>query len=398
MPFFTPHTPKATKPYPPIFAGLDDPFNFPTSKMRYNSRSTSPLRSASPTSTTDSGYGSIDDEAPLSPKAQVRPRDRRKLQKDGSGHWRTYRYEWQSEDNDTDAEKQSILRDGLEGRVGWRPDPRRTFTAICDDRPNREKWYSTRVHIRALEQKERCEGLTELQRSMAPVLRRSCVSLSPSLTKDKSARPEWKRKESTLLHPSPPHPHSALHVKHLNERVDEKEGRGRARKLSTLLHPSPSISPNSSSDGSVKRGTLELRSPRNRSPTPLGIPTSSERQPAPTPLRIRIGSRKLSGKSVLHSCFSDDESECDSEHNEECNSSTADDIRGGGGADEDLDGTGEVAVDPQLDDDARSISSMESAIGEKSGVILARTALVARAQRVKVWSPGLTKSVQSSET
>lgn len=44
-----------------------------------------------------------------------------------------------------------------------------------------------------------------------------------------------------------------------------------------------------------------------------------------------------------------------------------------------------------------SICSVESAVGERDSGILARTALVARAQRVKVRSPGLKKGVEGGE-
>ena len=64
---------------------------------------------------------------------------------------------------------------------------------------------------------------------------------------------------------------------------------------------------------------------------------------------------------MLHSCFSDSES----------------------------DFTAEDGEDEEGPDDASSFSSIETAAGDKNGVILARTALVARAVRVRVESPGL---------
>lgn len=326
-------TKKSQKQTVAVFAGLDDPFNFPSSKMRYNSRSGSPTSSQD--SATDSGYGSIDDDSPLSPKAEVSSK-RRQLRKDSKGHWRTQSYEYQSEDNDHKAEILPILhmRDP-DNMHEWKPDPKRTFTDI--ETRSKPKWYTSRVYGKALAGKEKSEGVTDLQRSMAPVIRRASPSPSPSLSRP-SAGP---RKKSTLLHPSPPTstPTSIIPTRASRDSSPFRRG----RKPSTLLHPSVPWSP-------------ALRSPRHRSPTPLGIPTSSERQPTPTPLRIHL--RK---PSVLHSCFSDSESDFTTEDGE----------------------------DEEGPDDASSFSSIETAAGDKNGVILARTALVARAVRVRVESPGL---------
>lgn len=396
MPSFFSTSTKPLKKHTPVFAGLDDPFNFPTAKMRYNSRSTSPI------SATDSGYGSIDDDSPLSQKAEISAKDRRRLQKDGRGHWRVQSYEYQSEDNDHTAEQEPILGDGIrEADDGhkWRPDPKRTFTAICNDKPKKEKWYTKRIYVKALEQKDRNKGLTDLQRSMAPLIRRPEPMTEKELTK---RRPEvGARKGSTLLHPSPPSPlptpsftpSAAPTPAHVDEKGQERGRierdrveRGRGRKPSTLLHSSPPLSRSSSMTCKV-----ELRSPRNRSPTPLGIPTTSERQHAPTPLRIQIGTRKM---SVLHSCFSDDESETDVEGDEEEFEGVSEQ------GDERADDTGGDVGDGHghgHGDDAGSVSSIESAVGAKNGVIIARMALVARAQRVKVRSAGLKKSVEGVE-
>ncbi|KAF3050807.1 hypothetical protein E8E11_002829 [Didymella keratinophila] len=383
MPFFT-SNPKATKIHTPVFAGLDDPFNFPTTKMRYNSRSISPV------STTDSGYGSIDDDCPLSPKARVLSKDRRRVQRDGRGHWRTCSYEYQSEDNDNIGERQPILKKAV-----IRPDPKRTFTAICDDRPRKERWYTKRVYGEKMEKKDRCEGLTELQRSMAPVLRRA--SPEPSLplpvsmptTTDRAPRPAWTRKQSTLLHPSPPPaPSEQTRRQARTKEGSDEQGsgleRGRTGKAVGAPKTSPALAGDSSSGCDLEQSTVVLRSPRNRSPTPLGIPMSSERQPAPTPLRIRIGSRKASGQSVLHSCFSDDESGSDGEQDEEEGGDYA-------GSADDTD-----SVAGNASEDVYVASAVDGICGE-SGGILARTALVARAQRVKVRSPGLKKSVEGRE-
>ncbi|KAF3036698.1 hypothetical protein E8E12_005912 [Didymella heteroderae] len=401
MPFFT-STSKATKNHTPVFAGLDDPFNFPASKMRYNTRS------ASPVSTADSGYGSIDDSSPLSPKAQVFPQDWRRLQKDGKGHWRTFSYELQSEHNDHVGEREPILVKKQHVQHTWRPDPKRTFTAICNDRPRREKWYTKRVHVKAMERKDRQEGLTDLQRAMAPVLRRAepepSLRVCLSVDKERRSRPESTRNESTLLHPSASYAAAAT-------------PRGRPRKPSTLLHPSPpplSTHPPPACDAhrsTRDRRTVVLRSPRHREPTPLGIPMTSDDQPAPTPLRIKIGSRKLSGESVLHSCFSDDESGDEADAISADGSGDEAPVDGGDG---DADGRRvlELSFGPgdgqgceDSDDEqgsvladqyAGSILSVESAVGEGGGVVLARTALVARAQRVKVRSPGLRKNVDEA--
>ena len=108
--FFTSSTPK--KPTP-VFAGIDDPFNFPASRMKYKSR-TSRTSSPDSSSATDSGYGSIDssdNDAPLSPKSAP-ARHKRRLQRDSKGHWRTHSYEYQSEDNDASAERTPILAPG----------------------------------------------------------------------------------------------------------------------------------------------------------------------------------------------------------------------------------------------------------------------------------------------
>lgn len=378
MPSFFSSSKTTSKKCTPVFAGLDDPFNFPTSKMRYNSHSI--LRTSSP----DSGYGSIDDDSPLSPKAEISSKNRRRLQKDGKGHWRMQSYEHQSEGNDHTAEKEPMLGNGrpeADDKHTWKPDPKRTFTAICNDQPPKPKWYSSRIYGRALERMEKSEGLTELQRSMAPVLRRA----SPAI------RTEWKggegaqaggRKGSTLLHPSPP-PAPTHVTKTSNTEVSEQRVRSaetaRGRKPSTLLHPSPPPSPSSNPTrtelpATVPPTMLSLRSPRHRSPTPLGIPTSSEKQPAPTPLRIHL--RK---PSVLHSCFSDAESDVAS--------TSDDDGEWSEGGSEQGDGHGDAI-------ECSDVKSIESAVGEKNGVILATTALVARAQRVRVRSPGLKKSVE----
>ena len=356
--FFTSTSPKKSLKQPTaVFAGLDDPFNFPTSKMRYNSRSTS--RTSSPDSAADSGYGSIDDDCPLSPKSQVSSRNRRRLQKDGKGHWRVQGYEYQSEDLDHRAERESILkhegRRQADDKHEWKPDPKRTFTLICGDKSAKPKWYTSRVYGKALERKEKSEGVTDLERSMAPVIRRTCPSPSPSPSLSKGTRPPpGPRKKSTLLHPSPPppSPSTTTTTTTTTETAIASSDPQRGRKPSTLLHPSP---PPSTLD--EPPAPERLRSPRNRSPTPLGIPITSDRQPAPTPLRICL--RK---PSVLHSCFSDSDSDSFSVSGDE-------------------DG-----------EDADSLSSMGSAAGDEDGVVLARTAWVARAQRVRVPSPGLNRA------
>lgn len=344
MPFFTPHTPKPTRSHAPVFAGLDDPFNFPTSKMRYNARSTSPV------STADSGYGSIDDDAPLSPKAHVLPPNRRRLQKDSRGQWTACAYAYHTEHSVATRESQPGPR-VPPSPASSRPEPKRSFTDICNaiDAPRSETWLSRRIYIRALARRDACEGATQLQREMAPVLRRAPASPSLSLSLTMSGTE-----------------------------------RGRARTASTALRSS--LATGRAASAACR---LELRSPRDRSPTPLGIPTSSERQPAPTPLRIRVGSRTPSGESVLRGWVSDDEFEGAGEMDGEG--------EGEGEACGECVGSGDDAgsVDGGgcEDVDAMSISSMESVVGGEDGGILARTALVARAQRVKVRSPGLKKTV-----
>lgn len=399
--FFTSSTPK--KPTP-VFAGIDDPFNFPASRMKYKPRTTS--RTSSPdSSATDSGYGSIDssdNDTPLSPKSAP-ARHKRRLQRDSKGHWRTHSYEYQSEDNDASAERTPILRDPVavqgpkapDNDHAWKPNLKHTFTLIVDEtKPKKEKWFAKRVYGRALRQKERSEGLTQLQRDMAPVLRRAPLSPDANLSlhnhRHKNAsssnssssgvvRPVYGgRKQSTLLHPSAP-PSFPFPPKSEKSTIrlvtatstststdnDAAAPRGRARKPSTLLHPSP---PPKDLPSLPAAG---LRSPRHRSPTPLAIPEDSEGQPAPTPLRIHINRR-----SVLHSCFSDSEDEGGDalvDENEE---------EGSGG--EEGEEEGEEEDEAESECDRYSVASIETAAGARNGMILARTAVVAQAQRVRV--------------
>ncbi|KAJ4987512.1 hypothetical protein SVAN01_06969 [Stagonosporopsis vannaccii] len=431
MPFFT-STPK--KPSP-VFAGLDDPFNFPSAKMRYATRSSS--RTSSP----DSGYGSIDDEAQLSPKSSAAPRSRRRLKKDGKGHWRMHSYEYQSTDNDGVAERTPILeQDAMfssgEKEGGTRrpddghvfvPNPRRTFTLMCDEgaqakskasekaasvekrKPGpkekvneKQGWFERRVYGRALQRRERSEGVSELQRQMAPVLRRASpaperelVHRRPSASQQRPSAAQ--RKGSTLLHPSPPPdmpssrpaaPRGSFGVKTTitggdgGRKQGDQPSRGRSRKPSTLLHPSPPPShaehhpSDRDGEGNESQAVEALRSPRHRSKTPLRIPTCSLTQPAPTPLRIRI----RRGPSVLHSCFSSDE---DEDEDDNC---------------DDDDGVSELQQTAkegagESEADASSVSSVESAGASAAGVhnevILARTGMVARAQRVRVGRAGV---------
>ena len=381
--FFTSSTPK--KPTP-VFAGIDDPFNFPASRMKYKSR-TSRTSSPDSSSATDSGYGSIDssdNDAPLSPKSAP-ARHKRRLQRDSKGHWRTHSYEYQSEDNDASAERTPILAPGPkapDNDHAWKPNLKHTFTLIVDEtKPKKEKWFAKRVYGRALRQKERSEGLTQLQRDMAPVLRRAPLSPEADLSlhhhsknnKNPTSgagvvRPVYGgRKQSTLLHPSAPPsfpfpPKSTIRLVSAtanNSDSDIAAPRGRGRKPSTLLHPSP---PPKDLPSLPAAG---LRSPRHRSPTPMAIPQDSEGQPAPTPLRIHINRR-----SVLHSCFSDSEDEGDAQES---------------GAEEDVLGSeGESEDEGDDGSDRYSVVSIETAAGARNGMILARTAVVAQAQRVRV--------------
>ena len=442
--FFTSSTPK--KPTP-VFAGIDDPFNFPASRMKY--KTPSPSRTSSPdsTSATDSGYGSIDssdNDTPLSPKSAA-PRHKRRLQRDSKGHWRTHSYEYQSEDNDAQAERTPILhthntspattttttvQDGPgkapDNDHAWKPNLKHTFTLIVDDsKPKKETWFAKRVYGRALRQKERAEGLTQLQREMAPVLRRAPLSpegamalhqhgkKAGSSTGGSSSggvvRPVYGgRKQSTLLHPSAPAsfplppPKSTIRIvpstaSTSTSTVTDSDGdaahpRGRPRKPSTLLHPSPppkdakyttataaaaaAVSPDAKHEA--------LRSPRHRSPTPLAIPEHSGGQPAPTPLRIHINRR-----SVLHSCFSDTEDEGEDERSEERGERCGERGERCGeqrekSAESGLDGGDEEGSGSESESDRYSVASIESAAGVRNGMILARTAVVAQAQRVRV--------------
>ena len=405
--FFTSSTPK--KPTP-VFAGIDDPFNFPASRMKYKSRTP---RTSSPdsSSATDSGYGSIDssdNDAPLSPKSAP-ARHKRRLQRDSKGHWRTHSYEYQSEDNDASAERTPILAPGPkapDNDHAWKPNLKHTFTLIVDEtKPKKEKWFAKRVYGRALRQKERSEGLTQLQRDMAPVLRRAPLSPEGEISlhhhhhhQHKNAhsgsssggviRPVYGgRKQSTLLHPSAPasFPFPAKSERSTIRLVpstststasdsDVVTPRGRGRKPSTLLHPSP---PPKDLPSLPAAG---LRSPRHRSPTPMAIPQDSEGQPAPTPLRIHINRR-----SVLHSCFSDSEDEGDAQES---------------GAEEEVlgsEGEGEGESEDEGDDgsDRYSVASLETAVGARNGMILARTAVVAQAQRVRVVNGSCTNLINS---
>ena len=320
-----------------VFAGLDDPFNFPTTKMHYNSRSRQ--RTSSPDSATDSGYGSIDDERPLSPKSKASSKDKR------GGKWGIQSYEYQSEHNDDNSEREptfnhSIVRDP-DNEHEWKPEPRRTFTDICQDTAVRPKWYASKVYGRKMMEKEKSEGITDLQREMALVIRRPVPG---------------PRKERTLLHPSPPPPlpppkSSKTELPEIAKTIKifhGKEEERRGRKPSTILHPSPPVSPNTPA--------RVLRSPRNRSQTPLGLPCLQRSCEIKRPRHVRR-------PSVLHSCFSDTDS--DQSDND------ANDF-----------------------DDVCSISSVDSdeyfrrAAGEHNAVILAKTAMVVRAQRVRVRSPG----------
>lgn len=347
MPFFTSHTPKPPKTHHPVFAGVDDPFNFPTTKMRYNARS------ASPASTTDSGYCSIDDDAPLNPKAHILSKNRRQLHKDGTGHWRVQSYEHARRGDRTAVQRDlaSSLADGK----SWTPDPKRTFTAMRIDGPRKEKWYTTRLYATKTQRTD----LTPLQKSMAPTLRHA--SPAPSLALLDSDTP----RSSTLRNPPAPPQRNAQ--------------RGRPRR------------PSASRDDAIVPRELGLRSPRNRSPTPLGIPTSSKSQPVPTPLRIRIGDRGASGSKSAESVARGRVSGCEvgdeEEHDEE-----------DGGFESGIWGSSEarrVRDEVEVESEAESIeSAVGSTVGVHGCVILARTALVARAQRVKVLGPGLARSAE----
>lgn len=439
MPFFT-STPK--KPSP-VFAGVDDPFNFPSAKMRYTTRSSS--RTSSP----DSGYGSIDDDdAQLSPKSSALPQSKRRLKKDGKGHWRMHSYEYQSTEKDCVAERTPIMAQDAtfsspaEEKTRTPDDahmfvanPRRTFTLICDEgaqagaqtkvksmdkavskskskpkskpqsmpkEKEKEGWFERRVYGRALQRRERSEGVSELQRQMAPVLRRASpaperelVHRRPSASKQRPSAGQ--RKGSTLLHPSPPpsapssrpvSPRGTFGIKTtiVGGGADETAARGRTRKPSTLLHPSPPpgrparslSSPTTQSQEREHHPPEALRSPRHRSQTPLRIPSSAASQPTPTPLRIRFPTRRR--PSVLHSCFSSSD-----EHDDNDND------------DDDADSASDVdTVAGVCDVETWSVSSGESGSaslspslslsvgGVHNEVILARTGMVARAQRVRV--------------
>ena len=87
---------------------------------------------------------------------------------------------------------------------------------------------------------------------------------------------------------------------------------------------------------------------------------------------------------MLHSCFSDSEDDRDGDHDDD------DDV---GGKDVGKDGE-DVYGDG---DDMSDVASIRSAAGLRNGVILARTALVARAQRVRVGSPGGNKGEAGGE-
>ncbi|OSS48055.1 hypothetical protein B5807_06674 [Epicoccum nigrum] len=404
--FFTSSAPK--KPTP-VFAGIDDPFNFPASRMRYKSHST--LRTSSPdsSSATDSGYGSIDssdNDTPLSPKSAP-ARHKRRLQRDSKGHWRTHSYEYQSEDNDASAERTPILTPGPkapDNDHAWKPNLKHTFTLIVDEsKPKKEKWFAKRVYGRALRQKERSEGLTQLQRDMAPVLRRAPLSpeadlslhhhhhhKSPGSGGGSSSnggvlRPVYGgRKQSTLLHPSAPPsfpfpPKSTIRLVSASD-SSEVAPRGRGRKPSTLLHPSPPPK----DDPPPAHG---LRSPRHRSPTPMAIPEHSEGQPAPTPLRIHLNRR-----SVLHSCFSDSE---DDEAEAKAEAESESEGRDGGDVEVDVDES-ESEGECEGDSDRLSVASIETAAGARNGMILARTAVVAQAQRVCVVNGSSSTNISSA--
>ncbi|KAF1923775.1 uncharacterized protein M421DRAFT_95886 [Didymella exigua CBS 183.55] len=386
MPFFTPPSSKhPSKKHAPVFAGLDDPFNFPTSKMQYNSRTTSPTWT---TASTDSGHGST---VPLDPHAHTSSRNRRTLQKDGRGRWRVRGYGVQSWDNgcsgseprkrDARANRDMEIGKG-DGQV-WTPDPRRTFTGmLCDDPPReKEKWYTTRIYVRALERRERSEGATQMQRCMAPVLRRPAKT-GTGLMKGRVGSAQWGI-ESAFRPPSP----------------RETTHRGRARDASALLPSHPLERSRSPSPPSEVERRFPLRSPRRRSLTPLGILTSSERRSPPAPLGISMRERK---GSVLYSCFPSDEPESD--HVFEAADEHASEAGNG------VDCAGSVyayslyarSIDANAGARSSSLSLCASlcdegsAVAERTGVVLARTALVTRAHRVKVRSPGLKRSVDGA--
>ena len=219
------------------------------------------------------------------------------------------------------------------------------------------------------------------------------------------------RKQSTLLHPSAPAsfpfppPKSTIRIvpstaSTSTSTVTDSDGdaahpRGRPRKPSTLLHPSPppkdaKYTPTAAAKAVSADAKHEaLRSPRHRSPTPLAIPEHSGGQPAPTPLRIHINRR-----SVLHSCFSDTEDEGEDERSEErgercgergerCGEQREKSAQSGreGEDDGDEEGSGSGS---EGESDRYSVASIESAAGVRNGMILARTAVVAQAQRVRV--------------
>lgn len=329
-------SPKRNSPAP-VFAGLDDPFNFPTTKMRYNSRSR--LRTSSPDSATDSGYGSVDDECPLSLKSKTFSKNKK------GGKWGVRSYEYQSEHNDHKSEQEPILKYSVtqdhDNKQEWKPEPGRTFTAICQGTAVRPKWYTSKVYGRKMVEMEKSEGITDLQRELALVIRRPV--LGP-------------RKESTLLHPSPPSPppltKSKTELPNLTKAMSvshEKEEERRGRRPSTLLHPSPPVSPNTP--------TRVLRSPRNRSQTPLGLPYLQRSCEMKRPRHVRR-------PSVLHSCFSDTDSDQ---------------------SDDDANDCVDVCSIASIDSDEH----LRRAAGEHNSLILSRSAMVVRAQRVRFRSPGL---------
>lgn len=241
--FFTSKAPKFSTP---IFAGLDEPFTFPTPKMRYTSRSRS--RTSSPDSANDSGYcssASFSDSS-LSPKSRA-PKPRRRLQKKD--------HQW-----------------GVQAHAEPRPELNTTGEKHTDT-----TWHTSPLPLHSLVPQNGIP-ITPLQRSMAPIIRRP---------------PPGPRKKSTLLHPSPP-PESSLPP---STHHTPPTPAARRRTPSTLLHPSPPLSP-----------TLPPPTFHTRCFSPLGVqgpPLASHRRSS----HNGGSARHVRKASVLHSCFSDSDSD-----------------------------------------------------------------------------------------
>ncbi|KAF1363973.1 hypothetical protein EJ07DRAFT_172891 [Lizonia empirigonia] len=180
MPPF-PSPPSAPTKQPPIFAGLDNPFTFPPRKPRHTPRSS--LRTPSPDSATDSGYGSIDDDRPLSPKSLPVRRNKRtprhaapaqlaqRFENHTEHHTEHYTEQRNSAQHPPRPPPLPTPQRVPDNAHTWTPNPKHTFTLICGDAA-RPTWCASRVYGAALRRRERCEGVTQLQREMAPVLRR----------------------------------------------------------------------------------------------------------------------------------------------------------------------------------------------------------------------------------